>query len=141
MATDESVDAGGRPTPHTYEVVRGAVVGMLTGSAAGAVTALVIGAGLEPVALGSMVGVAMAGTAVGASVGVVVGVVTGVLLRILRGASDRLAAVAAGSVVGLGVLVLGAATTALHDPQGVALWAVVLGGSAGAASPWIRRGS
>lgn len=134
----EPTDVAGRPHPHTYEVVRGAVAGLLVGSAAGAVTALVIGSGIGPLDVRMIVGLAFFGIAIGGSVGLIVGVITGVVLRFMRTASGFVAASATASVVGLIVVVLG---NMLREPEGVALWAVVLAGSAAVATPWIRRRS
>ena len=141
MDSCESADLANRPPPHTYEVVRGAVAGLLAGSAAGTLTALVIGSGVGPLNGTTIVSLALLGSAIGGSVGLVVGVITGLALRFTRGAPGYVAALAAALLVGLAVVVLGMTTDMLHVPEGVALWAVVLGGSGAAATPWIRRRS
>lgn len=141
MDASESAHSASGSLPRTYEVVRGAVVGLFTGSAAGAATALVIGSGVGPIDLTAILGLALLGVTIGGSIGLVVGVITGAVLRFMRGASDYLAAAVAASLVGLGVVVLELSSGANQGPQGIALWAGILAGSAAAATPWIRRRS
>jgi hypothetical protein len=137
----ESADVASRPPPHTYEVVRGAVAGLLVGSAAWAVTALAIGSGAGSLAATMIVSLALIGIAIGGSVGLLVGVITGLVLRFMRGARGYLAASAAAALVGLAVVLVATTTDMLHEPEGVALWAVFLGCCGAAATPWIRRQS